>query len=1038
MATAENIILKSRKLPAAADFHFLRSEGLRYIERMASRYWTDYNVHDPGVTIMEALCYAITELSYRTGFDIRDLLTNRDGTISQPFFTPREIMTTAPLTLLDYRKLLIDINGVANAWIFPVNNLGDAPDWVRAKGATEVPLYPDCKAEALSFEETHHEPVAMRGLYHVRLDLDTTDEYGDLNSGDIDITLQRKAIAGAKLTCLMPPVNKIDLMQLAIYATRLPDRVEVYIAERNAAGNAIRWRVYLEYNYTETRVIKHEYEVVVAIRVPVEAETPTGETDLEDEETQYQPTFEEYVKQELEVQSMQQRILTLYYQKMLLTHDIMRQVWATLHGNRNLCEDWWTVDTISSTPVAFCADIDVQPGADIEAIYAQVVIALEQYCNPTLVFYNLKEMQDLQLSTDAIFEGPALRNGFLLNEQVTGSEIKNKLLGSEVIEAIMQIDGVVAVRNLVMTAYDDNGRPVLPSQQWLVHLQTDHKPIPDMERSKFTFFKNQVPFHINAVEAADSLLYQKGLLQSRKISSSELDFQVAAGRYLELDKYSSIQHDLPEIYGTGPAGLPDAASPERKAQARQLKAYLMFYDQLLAGFFSQLHHAKDLMNLDSSLSASYFQQFLQDWEDDPENGIHHIKAIYTNPGLLKQVFAQPAADDPAAVKLLRNKLVETPRQQFNRRNRFLDHLIARFAETFNDYVLSRYASQSAAGEQELIADKIRFIRDYPQTSSRRGLGANLTLPVWNTENASGLQKRIARLSGINQAGHRSLFRFPLPVVTEDSNGFFTFVLADENAGGEKYLQPATSLNSEREAWQMANEIYKHMRSADRYSVKSYGAYHVVQLSNGHEVIAVSPNTYDTKEEAQAMIEVMLQKFQLPQDAEVLHVIEHFLLRPRFAPPVVEGIPGADIYRLMDVCLPDDCSYCGEEDPYSFRISVVLPYWPERFRDNGFRTFFERMVRMECPAHIHAKICWVNYATMHRFETAYRQWLEVLKDYNAFIVPDTSLQSKLMHAANQLVTVMKDLNSVYPEATLHDCAEGTTNPVMLGHTSLGSY
>ncbi len=55
-------IPKTRTLPKDEDFQFLRSEGLKYIENLAHTLWTDYNTHDPGITILEALCYAITEL----------------------------------------------------------------------------------------------------------------------------------------------------------------------------------------------------------------------------------------------------------------------------------------------------------------------------------------------------------------------------------------------------------------------------------------------------------------------------------------------------------------------------------------------------------------------------------------------------------------------------------------------------------------------------------------------------------------------------------------------------------------------------------------------------------------------------------------------------------------------------------------------------------------------------------------------------------------------------------------------------------------
>ena len=102
----EYYIPSERILKHSQDYNFLRKEGLKYIEKLGSTFWTDYNAHDPGITTLEALSYVITELGYRTDFDTKDLLTNANGQIQNgSFFTAREIMTNAALTELDYRKL---------------------------------------------------------------------------------------------------------------------------------------------------------------------------------------------------------------------------------------------------------------------------------------------------------------------------------------------------------------------------------------------------------------------------------------------------------------------------------------------------------------------------------------------------------------------------------------------------------------------------------------------------------------------------------------------------------------------------------------------------------------------------------------------------------------------------------------------------------------------------------------------------------------------------------------------------------------------
>ena len=58
-------ITLSKKRPdqITLDFEALRLEGIEHITRLGKELWTDHNAHDPGITILEVLCYAITDLS---------------------------------------------------------------------------------------------------------------------------------------------------------------------------------------------------------------------------------------------------------------------------------------------------------------------------------------------------------------------------------------------------------------------------------------------------------------------------------------------------------------------------------------------------------------------------------------------------------------------------------------------------------------------------------------------------------------------------------------------------------------------------------------------------------------------------------------------------------------------------------------------------------------------------------------------------------------------------------------------------------------
>ncbi|MBK8251186.1 MAG: hypothetical protein IPK82_00765 [Polyangiaceae bacterium] len=126
MSTADLSVVITTDSPQniGLDYDKLVAEGLVIVQALSGEVWTDYNEHDPGVTTLEQLAYALTELSYRAEFPMASLLTRRDGNIDtrlQAMFIARRIFPVSPVTLNDYRKLLIDrVSGVQNVWLTPL------------------------------------------------------------------------------------------------------------------------------------------------------------------------------------------------------------------------------------------------------------------------------------------------------------------------------------------------------------------------------------------------------------------------------------------------------------------------------------------------------------------------------------------------------------------------------------------------------------------------------------------------------------------------------------------------------------------------------------------------------------------------------------------------------------------------------------------------------------------------------------------------------------------------------------------------------
>jgi hypothetical protein len=121
--------------PDYLDFNALRTEESITSANFQERSGAITNLHDPGITIFELLCYAMLDLSYRTNLPVADILATNPA-LPKPednFFTPAKSLPINPLTINDYRKLITDIPGIRNAWLVPAR---DIKDICRQKNAT--------------------------------------------------------------------------------------------------------------------------------------------------------------------------------------------------------------------------------------------------------------------------------------------------------------------------------------------------------------------------------------------------------------------------------------------------------------------------------------------------------------------------------------------------------------------------------------------------------------------------------------------------------------------------------------------------------------------------------------------------------------------------------------------------------------------------------------------------------------------------------------------------------------------------------------
>ena len=102
------------------NFAALKQEAIALLSEWCAPNWTDFNAHDPGVQIIEALCYALTDLGYRTGLHIREILQGDKKSLPWEecgLPSPLDVLPMSALTFNDYRKLILDtFSEVRDVW----------------------------------------------------------------------------------------------------------------------------------------------------------------------------------------------------------------------------------------------------------------------------------------------------------------------------------------------------------------------------------------------------------------------------------------------------------------------------------------------------------------------------------------------------------------------------------------------------------------------------------------------------------------------------------------------------------------------------------------------------------------------------------------------------------------------------------------------------------------------------------------------------------------------------------------------------------
>lgn len=560
---------------------------------------------------------------------------------------------------------------------------------------------------------------------------------------------------------------------------------------------------------------------------------------------------------------------------------LISSVKSEFHANRLIGIDLNEVIIMTGVKISLRGKIHIDPDMVGELLLAQIFSKVNDFLNPEIRFQHPDDLLKEGIEPDFIFNGPYLPFGYISDADLQ-PPIKGIYL-SRIKELIAEVPGVKYVEELNLMKNE------VRCHENLITFENDEFPMLDKnlfqdERAgnNLIILKNNIHYKTDSIttqqffnsQIAESLQNYK----TPKIATQE----IIQGRFTsdEIKAYYTIQHELPDIYGLGERSLPSSATPQRRAQAYQLKAYLTIFEQILANFLAQLVHTKDLFSINPDLNQTYFFQVPED--------IPQLNKVVVDENLntYKDKLAQ----------------INTEMDPFiDRRNRILDHLLARFGETFPDDLLKKFENLRGLTsknqiEYEMIQAKIRFLSQILPAGYRRGLGFNYQLPAWDTQNNAGLAHKLSLLLHIKNQGQRSFVK-PLlqqASINKEINAkeewmMTTLLLENKQEIKVLRLNKEASYQKNQVSFYSTNiqliyDLFLHGISKQFFSIVRTGnhpdfLYHLIYKSPQSDLEMVIFESLEEKECVEKLDQVNARFVALNESCEGFHLLEHILLRP---------------------------------------------------------------------------------------------------------------------------------------------------------------
>jgi hypothetical protein len=780
----------------------LRDTSLKLIGHLAAETWTDHNVHDPGITFAEAYIYALTDVAFRTQLSMRNLLRSGEK-IAPPALPPaHRVLPCAPVTAADLRSVLLDHYLIKDAAVSATHSYG-------------IAFYRDDSLSPPLTYSTGDERVRLQGLYEVLIEFQNVE----LNSNNYALAVDHDGNTYS-LNIALPHWDEVE-------SSVFHEEVTIDNVALLDEGDGI-WRP-LEETLTYFAQAQIDFtgaagagtqEVWLVLHIVDALTNPAA----------LAPNILTAAEAVIESNAADSLIVN-YAARVVDAHNGVAKIRRYLYAWRNLTEVPARIAVVRQQEIAVHARIEMNNGIDLELLVAKIFAAIDLELSPPSQLNTLSDLVDLGLGSTDIYNGPLLRHGFLQTPKQNdyASTVPEEIFTSDILRIIMRQRGgdesdishreiisgrdILAVSNLTLSNYVNNRLITKNARNCLRLVEVQrYRPRLSVAKSRLVLVRDdiEIPYDFLRVEE----LFQQMLDERNADAISEVStvtWPTQRGEDFPINDYFPFQNELPRVYGVGEAGLPGSAGTKRKAQALQTKGYLLLAEQFLADSTAQLANINRFFSPATEEDKSYFTQ-----------------PIFDLPGIQKLIKRFPADGDWAAFitdpdnpyQHALQAAIENRTQLIDRRNRMLDHLLA------------RHSVQALAWAQELHRLAYEELKnaglptvDFQTQLVERRLRVNADL----------IDRKVAFLAAVPQLnatrmqafGNAARWSDVIEVVGIPGAYVWHLVL-----DGDVVLEAATESPTQAEAYISAEEAIVLATETNFYGVLSSSGQHIFILRNG--------------------------------------------------------------------------------------------------------------------------------------------------------------------------------------------------------------